>query len=205
MKELFQRIKLDVIISAVCCILFGIVLLLWPVEVTTVTCKAIGGVIAFLGILKIISYIMNAKEKNGVNLPLGMVLFFVGLWIFLKPGSIQSLLLIGIGVLLFVHGFEDLKYAIETKRNGFQNWWVILIFSIFGMGLGAACIVDCFGMISITMTFVGIVLIYDGITDLWIIAQVVKAAKEIKKEAEVFLDSEIEIVDAEIVTKEETD
>lgn len=205
MKELFQRIKLDVIISAVCCILFGIVLLIWPVQVTTVTCKAIGGAIAFLGILKIISYIMNTKEKNGVNLPLGMVLFFVGAWIFLKPGSIQSLLLIGIGVVLFVHGFEDLKYAIETKRNGFQNWWVIFLFAVFGMGLGAACIVDCFGMISVTMTFVGIVLIYDGITDLWIIAQVVKTAKEIKEEVEIFQDSDIEVVDAEIVTKEKTD
>ena len=77
MKELFQRIKLDVIISAVCCILFGIVLLIWPVQVTTVTCKAIGGAIAFLGILKIISYIMNTKEKNGVNLPLGLAWCFL--------------------------------------------------------------------------------------------------------------------------------
>ncbi len=65
MRELFQRIKLDVIIGAICCILFGIVLLIWPVEVTTVTCKVIGGAIAFLGLLKIIGYIMNAKEKNG--------------------------------------------------------------------------------------------------------------------------------------------
>ena len=73
------------------------------------------------------------------------------------------------------------------------------------MGLGAACIVDCFGMISVTMTFVGIVLIYDGITDLWIIAQVIKTAKEIKEEVEIFQDSDIEVVDAEIVTKEKTD
>ena len=108
-------------------------------------------------------------------------------------------------MVLFVHGFEDLKYAIETKRNGFQNWWVIFLFAVFGMGLGAACIVDCFGMISVTMTFVGIVLIYDGITDLWIIAQVIKTAKEIKEEVEIFQDSDIEVVDAEIVTKEKTD
>ena len=205
MRELFQRIKLDVIIGAICCILFGIVLLLWPVEVTTVTCKVIGGAIAFLGFLKIIGYIMNAKEKNGVNLPLGMVLFFVGAWIFLKPGSIQSLLMIGIGVVLFVHGFEDLKYAVQTKRSGFENWWVIFLFAVLGMGLGAACIVDCFGVISVTTTFVGIVLIYDGITDLWIVAKVVNVTKEIKKELETFKDSDIEIVEAENVTEEETD
>ncbi len=113
--------------------------------------------------------------------------------------------MIGIGVVLFVHGFEDLKYAVQTKRSGFENWWVIFLFAVVGMGLGAACIVDCFGVISVTTTFVGIVLIYDGITDLWIVAKVVNVTKEIKKELETFKDSDIEIVEAEIVTEEETD
>lgn len=203
MKELFWRMKLDVIISAICCIAFGIVLLLWPTEVTTMTCKVIGAVIAVLGVARVASYAISSREKHGINLPLGMVLFLVGVWIFLKPQSIQSLLLIGIGVVLFVHGFEDLKYAFETKRGGYASWWVILILAVLGMGLGIACIVDCFGVISVTLTFVGIVLIYDGITDIWIAFQVIRAAKAVKKQMEEFREEEeAEVVETEIVTEE---
>ena len=184
MKEFFSRIKMDVIISAVCCIAFGVVLLLWPAEVTTLACKAIGILVAVLGLVRMASYMINSKEKHGIYFPIGMALFFVGLWIFLRPSSIQSLLLIGIGVVLFVHGIEDFKYALETKRGGYGLWWTILLLALLGMGLGAACIVDSFGMISVTLTFVGIVLIYEGVSELWIVFQVVRAAKVIKKEME---------------------
>lgn len=205
MKELFQRIKMDAIISALCCIAFGIVLLLWPAEVTNLTCQVIGCVIAFLGLARTVSYLLHSQEKHGINLPLGLVLFFVGVWIFLKPQSIQSLLLIVIGVALAVHGLEDLKYALETKRGGYAYWWVILIFALLGMGLGVVCIVDCFGVISVTMTFVGVVLIYDGLTDLWIIFKVVQTAKAVKRglDAVRAVEAEdVEVVEAEVVEAE---
>lgn len=200
MKEMFRRIKIDVIVSALCCIAFGIVLLLWPAQVTNLTCQVIGGVIAFLGLVRVISYLLHSQDKHGINLPLGLVLFFVGAWIFLKPQSIQSLLLIVIGVVLFVHGLEDLKYALETKRGGYSSWWVILIFALLGMGLGLACIVDCFGVISVTMTFVGVILIYDGLTDLWIIFQVAQTAKTVKREID---EAQAVDVEAEVFTEPE--
>ncbi len=183
MKEFFKRVKMDVIISALVAIAFGVVLFLWPVKVTTVVCKAVGAVIAVLGVVRIISYIMNTKEKHGINLPLGLVLAIVGIWIFLKPESIESLMLVGIGVVLFVHGFEDFKYAIETKRGSYESWWVILLMSLLSMGLGIACVVDSFGVISVALTFVGIALIYDGLSDLWIVSRVNKTAKAILAQA----------------------
>lgn len=181
MKEFAERLKIDVIITAFVCIGLGIVLILWPVEVTTVVCKAIGGIIAFLGAVRVLGYTMHREEKHSMHLLLGLVLLLVGIWIFLKPHSIQSILFIGIGAVLFVHGLEDLKYALEAKRNGYESWAILMLMALLGMIFGIICIVDCFGMISITLSFVGIVLIYDGITDLWIISRVVRAAKEIGK------------------------
>lgn len=202
MKELFQRIKLDVIISAICCIAFGIVLILWPIEVTTIACKMIAIVIAVLGLVRMISYFLNTEEKHGINLPLGLVLLFIGIWIFLKPNSIQSMLFIGIGVVLFVHGFEDFKYALETRRYGYEFYWVILLMSVLGMGLGIACIVDSFGVISVALVFVGVALIYDGITDIWIISRVTKSAKTMKRQMEEFRAVE---TDAEVITEDATE
>lgn len=202
MKELFQRIKLDVIIGAVCCIVFGIVLILWPTEVTTIACKMIAAVIAVLGLVTLISYLLNTKEKHRINLPLGLVLLFIGIWIFLKPNSIQSMLLIGIGVVLFVHGFEDFKYALETRRYGYEFYWVILLMSVVGMGLGIACIVDSFGVISVALAFVGVALIYDGITDIWIVSRIAKTAKTVKQQVDEFYAVETE---AEVITEDVTE
>ena len=190
MKKFFERVKMDAIISALLCLAFGVVLILWPVKVTIAACKLIGAVIAVLGVVRVISYFMNTKENHGINLPLGLVLTLVGVFIFLRPASIENLLLIGIGVVLFVHGFEDFKYALETKRGSYDNWWVILLLGLLGMALGILCIIDCFGVITVALTVVGVALIYDGLSDLWIISRVNKTAKSILAQAKA-VDSEI--------------
>ncbi len=201
MKELLERLKIDVIISAFVCIGLGIVLILWPIEVTTVVCKTIGALIAFLGAVKILGYVFHREEKHSFHLLLGLVLLLVGIWIFLKPHSIQSILFIGIGAVLFVHGLEDFKYALEAKRNGYESWAILILMSLFSMIFGIVCIVDCFGVISITLSFVGAILIYDGITDLWIVSRVVRAAKAVGKKIEE-MQQEAEAVESEGVIEE---
>ena len=153
-------------------------MILWPVEVTTVVCKAIGAVIAFLGAVRTIGYILHREEEHSV------MLLLVGVWIFLKPRSIQSILFIGIGAVLFVHGLEDFKYALEAKRTGYASWAVLILLAVLGMAFGIVCIVDCFGVISVTLSFVGAMLIYDGITDLWIVSRLVQVGKEVRKQLE---------------------
>lgn len=185
---------MDVVISALICIAFGIVLILWPVQVTTVACKAIGLVLAVLGLIRLIGHFRDSVENHRLNFPLGLALFVIGIWIYLKPESIQNMLLIGIGVVLFVHGFEDFKYGLEAKRNGYESWALLLLMAALSMGLGIACIVNCFGVITVTLTFVGIALIYDGISALWIVSRVGKAAKIIRRAAE-----DMQPVDAKVV------
>lgn len=201
MKEMAERLKIDVIVSALVCIGLGIVLILWPLEVTTVVCKTIGAIIAFLGAVRIAGYVFHREEKHSIHLLLGLVLLLVGIWIFLKPHSIQSILYIGIGAVLFVHGVEDFKYALEAKKSGYESWAILILMSLLGMIFGILCIVDCFGMISITLSFVGIILIYDGITDLWIISRVIRAAKAVAEKIE-NMQQEAEAVETEAVMEE---
>lgn len=201
MKEIAERLKIDVIVTAFVCIGLGVVLILWPIEVTMVVCKVIGAVIAFLGAVRIIGYFLRKEKKHSLHLLLGLVLLLVGIWIFLKPDSIQSILFMGIGAVLFVHGLEDFKFALEAKRNGYESWAILILMSLLSMIFGILCIVDCFGVISITLGFVGAVLIYDGITDLWIISRVIRAAKAVRKKIEE-MEQEAEAVETETVIEE---
>ena len=59
-----------------------------------------------------------------------------------------------------------------------------------GMALGILCVIDCFGVITVALTVVGVALIYDGLSDLWIISRVNKTAKSILAQAKA-VDSEI--------------
>lgn len=202
MKEFFKRMKMDAIVSALVCIAFGVVLILYPVQTTTAACRIVGAVIGVLGIVKIISYIMKSSEKNALHLTLGIILSVVGLWILLNPTSIQTLIFIGIGVVLFVHGLEDFAYALETKRGGYDTWWLIFVMAVFCMVLGVVCIVDSFGVISVALTFVGIALIYDGISDLWIVSRVNHVAKEVRRAA-MAVEAESEIIEDTVEDKVE--
>ena len=60
--------------------------------------------------------------------------------------------------------------------------------------LGIICIVNAFGVVSLAMKFIGVALIYDGISDLWIVSRTAKAAKAMKQEADA-LDVDYKEVD----------
>ena len=50
--------------------------------------------------------------------------------------------------------------------------------------LTVAGIVNAFGVVRLAMKFIGVALVYDGISDLWIVSRTAKAAKAMREEAE---------------------
>ena len=81
-------------------------------------------------------------------------------------------------------GALGLNVLIETKRNGYEKWWSMLIIAAVSLVFGVLCIVNAFGMVKLALQFIGIALIYDGISDLWVANRAVHAAKMMKQEAE---------------------
>ena len=117
MKDFFKRVKADAIMSAVLCIALGVVLIVWPGETINIVCKVLAAGLIILGGVELFSYITN---RNGYMFTgiLGLIVLIVGVWIFLKPSSIVSLVPIVIGVILAVHGVQDVKMALESKNGG---------------------------------------------------------------------------------------
>lgn len=195
MKEMFKRIKADMILSAVLCTVLGIVIFLWPAETIDIVCKLLAVGLIIMGAVDLFSYFTDRliHPFSGI---LGLIIVLVGIWIFIKPESIVSLVPIVIGVILAIHGIQDLKLAFETKGNGYEKWWIMLIIALISLSFGVLCIVNAFGMVKLALQFVGIALIYDGISDLWIVTKAVRTAKAMEEEAEA-LDVEFKEVDDE--------
>lgn len=193
MKETLKRIKADIIVSALICVALGVVLLIWPAKTIDIFCKILAIGLIIMGVVDMVSYFMN-KSIHPFAGALGLIVFLVGIWVFIKPESVVSLIPIVIGVILCVHGIQDMKLAIETKGNGYDKWWSMLIIAAISLVFGVLCIVNAFGMVKLALQFIGIALIYDGISDLWVANRAVRTAKAMQQEAEA-LDVEYKEVD----------
>lgn len=197
MKDVTKKVKIDVVISAVLCAILGVVLLVWPEETIQLVCKVLAAGLIVLGAVNIITFLRN-KELHPLAGPLGLVVLLIGAWIFLKPESVASMVPIVIGVILVVHGVQDFGLAFETKNNGYEKWWSVLIMGVISLVFGVLCIVHAFGLVAFAMKLIGVALIYDGISDLWIVIQRAKAMKN--KEAE---NAALEVEYQEVVDEEQ--
>ena len=74
--------------------------------------------------------------------------------------------LIGIGVL--IDGIFKVIKALETKAHGLAKWWLVLLLALVTCGLGLLLIFDPFGGMELLMTFVGIILIIEGVQNVWV-------------------------------------
>lgn len=183
MKEALKRIKADVILSALLCIALGVVLIVWSAETIKIMCWALAAGLVIIGVINIISYFRD-KRMHMFSGVLGLIVLLIGIWLFMRPDSVVSLIPIVIGVILAVHGIQDVKLAIETKCNGYEKWWSILLMGIVSLVLGVLCVVYAFGLVTLALKFIGVALIYDGLSDLWIVSRASKAAKQKKLEEE---------------------
>lgn len=193
MKEFFKRVKANMIFGALMCLLLGIVLLVWPKETIDIFCKVLALGLVIMGVVDLVSYFMNrtAQTFSGI---VGLIVLLIGIWVFLKPERVEGLIPIVIGAILVIHAVQDIKLAIETKQNGYEKWWSMLIIAAISLVLGVISIVDAIGVVTLAMQFVGIALIYDGISDLWVVTKAVRTAKAMRQEAEA-LDVEYKEVD----------
>lgn len=170
-------------LSALFSIVMGVILVAWPETTLDIICKAIAIILIVMGAAELVSYFWN-KITYSLSGILGLVVLLIGIWIFVKPQSVLSLIPIVIGVILAVHGIQDLKVAFDTKRNGYARWWSMLLMAVISLVLGIVCIVNAFGVVALTMQIIGIALVYDGISDIWIVYKASKYAKAMKEEQE---------------------
>lgn len=188
-----KSLKVNYSLSAVICVILGIVLLVWPGQSTQVVCMVLGIVLGGFGLIQIILYLAT-KEKTMVShsmMMLGVVLAVIGGWIVLKPETIIKAVPMIVGILIVIHGFHNAVQAIDLKKMQYDNWWVALLLSLLTVALGVVLICNPFTIVDIVVRIIGAFLVYDGLSDMWILSRVFKT----KKNREKIIDTDAVIVD----------
>lgn len=181
MKEFLKRIKADFLISSILCIVLGIVFIVWR----EATIHALGTIMAVIlmviGVIYLCSYFLNVVT-NGFSAAIGAIVLVIGIWILIQPAIIVSLIPIVIGVVLLAHGIRDLKESVESKKYGYESWGVGIVLAVISIVFGIICIVDAFGVLELASILIGIALIYNGVSNIWIASRATKAARDYRNQ-----------------------
>lgn len=186
MEKILRKIKANVVVSSLLCVVLGLVLVIWPGMSMQIVCAAIGVVLILTGIMKIAEYfiVKDGSLYVQTNLIFGIVLTVVGVWIVVQPDKVLAIIPIIVGIVIVLHGIHKLQQAVTLCKSHYDKWWVALILGLLTVGLGVLLICRPFEALDTIVMLIGFFLIYDGLSNIWIISRVYKTAKMLKQEAE---------------------
>lgn len=181
MKEKLKGYRTSRILFSLGAIALGIIFLVWPSTSLIVLARIVGAVLTIGGVIGVINFFMdkNAVYKSFL-LVVGICMIVVGIWIIRSPGNLVRLIPIVFGILVLVSGVTNIAETIDLSRNRYSMWWLSLIFGIITILFGVLLITKPGSVASFITQLVGISLIFDGVSDLWIVSRVSKAAKVVK-------------------------
>ena len=128
------------------------------------------------GVAYIVSYLRQRDNASlfQVDFLMGLVFAVLGVWIIAKPDMILSLIPVLCGIVILLHGFMDLQQALNLRRAGYQNWGAALVVAIVTVIFGGALLFNPLMAANVGIMLMGIGLIFDGVSDLWLLTRVSK-------------------------------
>ena len=194
MERLLKKIKTNVVVSSALCVILGLVLVFRPGLSMRIVCTAVGVVLIVSGVMRMIDYFTarDGSLYSQANLVFGIILAVVGVWIVMRPEKVMAIIPIIVGIVIAIHGLHNLQQALELWRDKYDRWWAALILGVLTVGFGVLLICRPFAAIDTVVMLIGFFLIYDGLSNVWIVSRIYKNAKMMKQEMEAV---DVEIVD----------
>lgn len=185
MGEKINNILKGEIISSVFYILLGLCLILIPTQTVDVICKVVFGLILIgAGIYHIYIYIRGKAKATIMDLLSGVVVFVLGVFLFMTPSIVIKLLPWMLSAFVLVDSLWKFKGAFLLKKGGNGTWSVLLIGSLVFIALGIVMLFGRFPKIMTLLIFSGWVLVCDGAADIVFYIIMKLGLRKIAKKAE---------------------
>ena len=167
--ERLKALKRGRIIFALMTIALGAVLLVYSDNVLTMFSQIIGGILIAGGVCGLLGGIFGPRGS-----------YF---WIFTNPVDMAALLPRIMGVLIIVSGFFNLLEAVTQAQQGYSRWLISLLIGIATIVGGVYLFMYAFQAASLAVKVAGGLLLFDGISDIWVISRISTKAKKIYQDS----------------------
>ena len=180
-----KSFKTNRIIFAAGALVLGIILLIWPSTSLLIVAKCIGAFLAAGGVAAGWFYFRDHDSAlKSVLLIMAAVMLICGIVIFIHPEELVKLIPTIIGVLVVLSGLLNLGETFVLNRQKYGRWWISLIVSIITIAAGLFVVSRAFSLASLITRIAGGVLVFDGLSDFWVISRMSASEGNIKESAE---------------------
>ena len=164
--------------------LLGAVLVVWPDRSVRLMCTLLGAALLICGLVYILGWLVRRREGgiSAFTLIPGVVLSGLGIWLMTSSDSVIALVQYVFGAVVIFHGVLDVQSSVSLMRQGAARWWLDLALSALTLALGALILINPFGTFAALVTLIGLVLIYDGLSDLWIIHRLSRMVRDLERD-----------------------
>ena len=195
MTNFLKRVKANALFSAGLYVLLGLVLLVWPEWSTEALCMVLGLVLVLCGLSDVFKFLRNRDGTlyAAMHLLTGVVLSAVGIWLMVRPTLVAVIIPRIIGVLICFHGLGNLGDTLQLRRGHSPCWKTAALLGAVTLVLGIILVLSPFQAFTTAVRIIGVVLLYDGISNIWITLQVsrfLKAAEKISNDLRDAADAE---------------
>lgn len=186
MKDLFREVKLNSYVSTMASLIIGLLLLFWPGASLKLVCAVIGVAVLAVAVVQIGLFFKERMTgfSASYHLLLGILLLVIGGWFLFRPQTIGAIVPIIAGVYVVLHGITEAGRAISLQRENYDKWWVALILALVSILLGVVLIFNAVKAGTILLQLIGALIIYDSLSNIWIISRVSKSVKQTAKDLE---------------------
>ena len=183
MIDFLRRIKADFLLSSVLCIALGLVFIIWRSAVLEIIAGILAVGLIIIGAVYMCCYFLKIVT-NGLSVSMGIIVFAVGIWFFVQPRVVVDIIPIVIGVMLIFHSVRSIIEAVDARKYGYGGWNIGLVFSIISLVCGIICVTNAFDLMKTATAIVGVILIFNGISNIWITGCATSAENKYNKKKE---------------------
>lgn len=163
-NNLEQTKKNYLIVATVLCVL-GLLIMIFRETVVGLLAGVIPGIIlCVIGLIEIIVFIRT--KLNVTDIIIGVLAIVAGIVLLCNRLLIVKVLAILIGLYLIIEGAMKIKTAVMAKREGIDNWFILLIVAIIGIGLGIFLLLKPFVLGNGFIFILGLMLFIGGLLNL---------------------------------------
>lgn len=186
-KQWIKDMKKQLTLTAIFSILLGLVLAIWPDATKMAVSYLIGAVLVVFGVIQVVRYFVYEVRLDlfRYDFVSGLILLGAGVFLLMRPEIIVGFLPVLLGIAIVIDGAVKIQQSMDLLRAGYRRWWLVLLLAALALAAGVVLLINPFKAASTLVLLIGIVLIYDGITDLWTISRVSGRIKQMRAEASV--------------------
>ena len=167
-----------IVVSVLFCIA-GILFIALSEISTKIVGIEIGIAAIVFGIVKLIGYFSKDLYRLAFqfDLEFGIMMVVLGTIVLFHPKNVMAFIAAAFGIAILFDGLFKIRIALDSKRFGIKDWWLILSLAIIAGIIGVALIFDSAFGAGVLTILIGVSFLSEGILNLYTVIRTVLIVK----------------------------